>query len=337
MSSRLSNSIFQGRPSDKLLVKDTYQVTTEESRNSIFDTVKGIFSDAIGGLKSNTSSPRDLVELIQDAAKGGKSKLDLLNQAMSAVGTTLPAILGQVGGTLQNTLGDFLTEQGYGNVADLGKLVYGSATTIISGADANDTESLIKFVGEMTGKSELMEYFNLGAEAGILGGIAKMLVTYGVGSLVDDLVEMAHDESVKDAIFQAIIEDAINTSDLNSINKALDKLGADGLLSERPLAIAEILAAYRFPEDFNIANIAAERKRLIDTLIRISPYWCTKLRNNVPTPDYTNFMRIGTDARTLMMVQEPERTYVIGVGSIQANTVGGVNVEMYPNAYFTTR
>ncbi len=54
---RLADSIFQGRPSDKLLVKDTYEITNQEERNSVFDTVKGIYSDAIGGLRTNTRSP----------------------------------------------------------------------------------------------------------------------------------------------------------------------------------------------------------------------------------------------------------------------------------------
>jgi len=334
---RLANSIFQGRPSDKLLVKDTYEVTNTETRNSVFETTKGIYSDAIGGLKGNTSSPRELTELVLGAKNGNLTKMEMVEKALSSMGTTLPSLLGQVGGTLANVLGDTLGDAGFGDVASLGKLLYGAAPTFINGADVDDADSLIKFVGELTGKSDLMQFFNLGAEAGILSGIAKQLVRYGIGDLVDDVAEMAHDESVKNAIFRAIIENAINTSDLKSVNKALDKLGADGLLSERPNAIAEILAGYKFPEDFDMRLAAEQRVLLISTLVRISPYWSTKLRNGVPIQDYKNWVALGEDAKVLMMMAEPERTMAISYQAIRPNTVAGVQAELYPNGYLVQR
>lgn len=333
---RLSDSMFQGRPSDKMLVKDTYEITTGETRNSVFDTVKGVYSDAIGGLKTNTSSPRDLAELIIGAKQGSLTKSEMLEKALDAMGSTLPSLLGQVGGTLQNVLGDTLTKAGYGSVAELGKLVYGNATTFVKGANVDDADSLIRFVGGLTGKSEMMEYFHLGAEAGILSGLAKMMVTYGIGSLVDDLVEMAHDESVKDAIFNSILENAINVSDLVSVNKAIDRLGADGVLAERPNAIAEIMAAYRFPEDFDMRLADTQRDYLIATMARISPYWTTKLRNGTEIPDYTNWLAIGTDAKILMLRVEPYRTYAIGAGGVRKSSNGLIMGELYPAAFVTT-
>jgi hypothetical protein len=338
MSSRLSNSMFQGRPGDKLLVKDTYEVTTGETRNSIFDTAKGIYSDAIGGLKGNTSSPRDLTELVIGAKQGNMTKQEMLDKALSAMGSSIPSLFGQVGGTLQNVLGDTLRDAGFGEVADLGKILYGAAPLFVKGADVDDVDGLIRIVGELTGQSEMMEFFNLGAEAGILSGIAKQLVRYGIGDLVDDLAEMAHDESVKEAIFRGIIENAINTSDLKSVNKALDKLGADGLLSERPNAIAEILAGYRFPEDFDMRNILTERNMLIGTLIRISPYWTTKLRNGVEIRDYKNWVALGTDAKTLMMaVDDAHRITAISYNAVRQNSVAGVQAELYPAGYVVNK
>jgi hypothetical protein len=335
--SRLSNSLFQGRPSDKLLVKDTYEVTTGETRNSVFDTAKGIFSDAIGGLKSNTSSPRDLAELVVAAKQGSMTKMELVDRALSAMGSSLPSLLGQAGGTLQNILGETLKDAGFGEVADLGKILYAGAPIFVKGGDVDDTDSLIKFVGAITGNAELAQFFNLGAEAGILSGIASQLVRYGIGDLVDDIAEMAHDESVKNAIFAAIIENAINTSDLKSVNKAIDKLGADGVLAERPNAIAEILAGYRFPEDFDMRNAATERAYLIATLTRISAYWTTKLRNGVPVPHYGNWVALGSDAKTLMLMAEPERTYAISCYGVRPMTVGAVQAELYPNGYVVQR
>lgn len=330
---RLADSIFQGRPSDKLLVKDTYEVTTQEERNNVYDTVKGVYSDAIGGLKTNTSSPRDLTELILESRNGNVSKLDMVKRALDAMGTSLGSVMGQVGGTLQNQLGDWMKANGYGEAAELGKLLYGAAPLLIKGADVTDVDGLIKFTGALTGKSELMEFFNLGAEAGILSGIAATLVKYGIGDLVDDLAEYAHDESVKDAIFASILENAIITSDLKSVNKAIDRLGPDGVLMEKPNICQEILAGYRFPEDFDMRQAAAERLYLIQTLNRISLYWCNKLRNGKLIPAYHSWLGIGSDAKVLMMMAEPERTYAIGAGTIQRKSVGQIQAELYPNGY----
>lgn len=331
---RLSNSIFQGRPSDALLTKDTYEITTQEERNSVYDTVKGIYSDAIGGLKTNTSSPRDLTELILESRNNGKlGKMEMVERALGAMGTSLSSVLGQVGGTLQNQLGDFMKANGYGEAAELGKLLYGAAPLLIKGADVTDVDGLIRFTGALTGKSELMEFFNLGAEAGILSGIAATMVKYGIGDLVDELVEYAHDESVKDAIFASILENAIITSDLKSVNKAIDRLGPDGVLAEKPNICQEILASYRFPEDFDMRQAAAERLYLIQTLNRISIYWCNKLRAGRLIPAYDAWMGIGSDAKVLMMMAEPERTYAIGAGSIQRKTVSQIQAELYPNGY----
>lgn len=330
---RLSNSIFQGRPSDKLLVKDTYEVTTGETRNSVFETAKGIYSDAIGGLKSNTSSPRELVELVLGAKNGSMTKMEMLDKALGAMGSTLPSLIGQVGGTLQNTLGDFLKDNGYGEAAEFGKVLYGAVPTFIKGDDVNDTDSLIRFIGELTGKSDVAQFFNLGAEAAILSGLAAQLVKYGIGDLVDDLAEMAHDQSVYDSIFAGILENAINMSDLKSINKSLDKIGADGVLAERPRIVAEIIAAYRFPEDFNMATLDTERAYFIATMLRITPYWSTKLRNGVVTLDYTNWGVVSSDTKTLMMRAEPERTMCIAGPGIRASAVNMIQSELYPNGY----
>jgi len=335
MSSRLSNTIFQTNGRDAMIVEDAYRISNDAPKNTVFDSLKGVYSDGIEGLKTNTSSVKELTNLILSAKRGTVDKADMFERALSAMGSSLPSLLGSIGGALKNQLasvaGTLIGPDAEKNV----NIIYGNLDKIIKVAGVNDIDGLAEIVNELTGNSDLMKVINIEAEAAILGGITQQLLRYGIPDLVDDVMaQSASDEAIKKA-YQFVSTDSIVGTDLATINRVLDKIGLAAYLEVNPNPIKNILGSFYFGTDDTIDKWPAKRALLLSTLNRIDPHWEEYNRNGTYVKDLNAFTTASTDAKKLLNMADPEALLTLIGPSFLSTGVSSVMKTLYPEAYIT--
>lgn len=335
MGSRLSNTVFQTNGRDTMVVQDAYRISNDAPKNTVFDSLKGVYSDGIQGLKTNTSSVKELTNLILSAKRGTVDKMDMFERALGAMGSSLPSLLGSIGGALKNQLasvaGTLIGPDAEKNV----NILYGNLDKIIKVAGVNDIEGLADVLGELTGNSDLMRVINIEAEAAILGGLAQQLMRYGIPELIDDVMaQSASDEAIKKA-YQFVSTDSIVGTDLDTINRVLDKIGLAAYLEVNPDPIKNILSMFYFGTDDTIDKWPAKRALLISTLNRINPHWQEYNRNGTYVKDLNVFTTASTDAKTLFRMADPEAMLSMVAPSFLSSNCGSVLKALYPDAYIT--
>lgn len=333
MTTSLANTIFQGNSSNAVVVEDAYKISTQESRNSVYDAGKGIYADAIKGMQSNKGSARELASLITASKSGSVNKMDMLTRGLSALGSSLPSLLGTLGGVLKNNLSSVAGDLIGDNASKAVSILYGNAELLLSVADVDDTESLVKFVNELSGNSELAKFINIEAESAIIGGMASMLMQYGIPEMVDDVIAQARSDAVKANAYAYLSTEAVNGSDLAMINKVIDQIGITMFLANNPDAINSILSGFFFGTKDTVDTYPAKRTELLTLLVRINPNWFQYNRAGTWVPNLGPFNISSKDAKTLFCTSDPERSFVLAAKGYPPNAATSVVKALYPDAY----
>jgi hypothetical protein len=336
MPGALANTIFQGNSRDAMIVEDAYKISTNETRNSVFEASKGIYKDAVKGMYANKGSVRELASILRDAKNGNVDKVDMLGRTLGMFGSSLPSLLGTLGGTLKNKLeavaGDFISDDAKKFIS----VIYNNASTLIGVADVNNAESLLEFVSELTGNSELAQFVNLEAESALIAGLANELMSFGIPELVDEAIQQARDERVRANAWAYISTTAVNGSDLQMVSKIIDEIGLTKFLENNPDAINSILSGFFFGTNDTVDKYEAKFVELTNLLVKINVNWNKYLRNGEYIPSLGPYIAASADAKTLFYLHEPHKTLTMTAKGKQPRSMTDVIKGMYPDAYIPT-
>lgn len=333
MVGRLSSTIFQGDSDKAVLVEDAYKISKTETRNTMYDSVKGIYADAVDGLYANKRSPKQLASIIMAAKKGTINRSEMIERALGAMGSSLPALLGQIGGTLKNKIGDVAGTLIGPNAKKNLEVVFNNIPLLLSTTNVKDTEGLFEVIAEITGNSDLAKMIDVEAESAIIAAIASSLMTYGIPELVDYVIEESRSEQVRWNAWQYISIDAVYGADLAGINKVIDMIGLVAFLERNPDAINQILSSFFFGTADTVNTYPAKRTELLATLNRINPRWMLYDRNGKDVPNLEPFQVASANARTLFWLESPEREYCLAAENFPKRSVSSVILELYPEAF----
>lgn len=331
--SRLSNTIFQGRSTDAMIAIDAYEISKSTPTNNVYDTVRGIYADTIGKIQTDKGTGVRLSELIVRAKTTKMSKADLLNGALSAMGTDLPNLLGKLGGSLKDrvaeTAGTLLGDDAKRAV----EVLYNDAGMLIEASNVKDARDLLDFIGGVT-NADLIRFVDIEAESAILAAVAQELMAYNAPDILDDLIETSSSERVKLNVYSYIGATAISGSDLPTVNKILDKIGLNKFLEFNPDAIDQILSSYTKGFD-GVESYPQRRELLVSTLQRIDPHWNKVLRSGSYVTNLGRYSLASDHARIVLSIQEPDRTYCMAAKAYTSRSVNSVVKELYPDAYIS--
>lgn len=333
MATSLAGTIFQGNSQDAMIVEDAYKISTNETRNSIFEASKGIYKDAVKGLFANKNSARELLQLVKDSQNGGVNKMELLTRGLGAFGTSLPNLLGTIGGTLKNKLGDVAGDLITDDAKRTLLFLYDNVEVAVQVANIKDAGSLFEFVGELTGNTELAKFIDLEAESALIAGICSELMEFGIPELIDDVIDMTRSSETRKNAWAYISTEAVNGTDLALVSKIIDQIGLVAFLENNPNAINSILSSFFFGSKDTVETWPTKRAELVALLVKIDPYWNKKLRNGSYVANLLPYSVASADAKTLLMLEPEDRTYTLAAKGKVARNVVDVVKEMYPDAY----
>lgn len=329
---RLANTMFQGRSTDAMVVEDAYKVSTQETRNSLYDSSKGVLSDAVKGVYANKNSIRELASIVMDAKSGRIDKLSMLTRGLSALGSSLPSLLGTLGGTIKNKFegyaGDLIGDDAKKYVG----VIYDNAEYLVQAADVSNMQDAATLLAGITGNSDLMKVINIEAESAIIGGMASEFMSFGIPDLMDDVIDQARSPTVKQNAWAYISTSSIEASNIVMINRSIDNIGITRFLEANPQAVSDVLSSYYLGTDDGVTVYPQRLTELVATLVRIDANWDKVLRNGVYIQALQPFGIASSDARKLFMSTDVYRTWTMASPKYLARSVQSISKDLYPAA-----
>ncbi len=129
--------------------------------------------------------------------------------------------------------------------------------------------------------ANLMSTIGLGEELALLTDIVKQTVALEIPGLIDSIIKDIKDEKTQKAVLAKTLPNAVQGSNLDLINIALDNLGVNTVKGMYPTIIGDILRNYKDSADTSKLPLSEHEVKLFELLNRIDKNWYQIQRNGV--------------------------------------------------------
>lgn len=230
------------------------------------DALKGELGK-VGDYLGNTGDPRDF--LGDDLADGiledmGFTKENLKNQAIEIGASGLEGA-GPLGAKAAK-VARFVQEGGGNEVSRL-----------IKNGDLSSASGVQNVLGAL-GSSQTLKVLDLSTQFSVLKGVVDKAAALGVVNVIDVVLDNIEDRKDKKRFLLDGLFQFFTTSDIDAINRAIDMIGAGGVLARVPDGINLLLRYYRYPKEAMAAGdkqamIKEQYEFLVGTLERLDDRW----------------------------------------------------------------
>lgn len=327
MSSKLAQTIFQTGAKDDLIASDVYKADTGVKNASSSIGLDNLISSASGALKPSTLSISTLSGIV---SKGANSftQADLTSRLVSSIGGNKNAFESLTSDLKANALSELTSAVGI-DAKNVSMLI-GETKTIINSGDLKTATGISNLLTSITGNSTLAKLFDFGSEFAILKAVVIAAVAIGVPLIVDAVLDHIKDEKQKKQLLLDTLRQAAIASDLSTVNKAIDYVGAEGVLSRVPDIIEVIITNFKWGSTVTSEQYLELSNTLINTLNRINPSWDVTKRNGVSISYLKPFAQASENAKTLFKLHDKYLTPILIAGNYPAVSLPGSIKAKYP-------
>lgn len=313
----LSPALFQAGPTDVVATPDVYTVNSSQiNSNTTINTSVGRFNSFDNSLLGNLRSGS--VGILASISSLG-SLGSLTNIAASLTTANVAARVGgamgiPVDASLPASFSMALTQSvnlNSGNYTSLLVSLAGGGTQSILTADVAGTTSMLQAVNNMSGNSKLVTVTDVGASVSAATAITNTLISLGLTAVVASFTSSLTTASPiqnngktsytvgQQALSQNVLQ-AIQQSDMATVQLCITQLGAGGVLSQVPNAVTLLCQYYRIPAGTVSSGIAALWTTLKGILTTLAPTWNMTSRNGQLIPSLQVFQAASADCLTIM-------------------------------------
>lgn len=316
MTAKLSPAVVSVGPTDELVANDGRGNTPQSTINKqSTQTSKQANVIGEGERESKIKIPKDKVKnFLTKKISEPKISDSAAQQGLEAsIGKKLVSIYGattndpEAAKAQQRAVTAYRDDKTGRNKTEL-KDAAGNSIQIWDRADPTKVASLanaFKSIGSNVSQTGIID--EKGKFAAALG-LLDQAVALGVPQLIDDIVTYVKNNKEAKRVLIESARQVIQRSDIPTLNKIIDLVGGQGVLSRVPDAISLLLMFYRFKWGTKTADYPARRAELIAVLNRLDANWNTTKRNGVATSNLsvTNYM--SQNAKTLFLLAQPGTT-----------------------------
>lgn len=256
------------------------------------DKVTSFFDESY----KNNLSVTDMVGKINDVLKNKDTLVDSIKEAVSTDILTHVG-LGKYAGDINDVIAgrkDPRTLIGVAAAHDPRvKVLIDGAEKVVKLKDVRSLNDTVNLLKDITGNSKLAEVFELGPDFLLMSEMLDRASATRIPELVDAVLKVVK-EGQSDKILITSIPRIINNSDLDTLKKVEEYLGAGGVLAAYPEAVNKILRHYKTKSDDGVS--LQEAQELKSGLDKIKPNWWLTERNNTPVINFGVFEGISSDA-----------------------------------------
>lgn len=348
MSLQIAETKFITKSSSGLAAVDVYgQSPTKEAKNagSILSGIgagfntpntAGKINSIVDGLTKaleNTKgkSFEDQMKAIK-AVVGGKDALlkDFKNSIVSDVLTNVGfgANAKEIAGVLVGDRDPSNLLSALGKTNPQMKIVVNGIQTVMSAKDLDTAQGIGNLLGKLSGNSELVKVFDLQPEAMLLKSLLDKATMFRIPALVDSILDSTDSDEQKTSLLVASTPKAAFHSDLNTITKAMDKIGDANTLRTHPTLITDILG--NFVPVSGEAATPADGVLLREVLDRLQPEWWLTDRGGRRVYNLDMFYNLSVDAYSVLSVMEDVKIPVVLSGLYPVSDLEDIKIKTRP-------
>lgn len=327
---KLAPTLFTTGPKDDLMAVDVLGISNSSILNNLAGKLSGFGLSAFESFRKNPGMLTDLTSMIRKDSSGWSFDAKSLTERVTSSLGGSANLFRNLSTNLQGTL-----TQGFGVDPSIYSRIEGTIGGVVQSFQSGnfqDARGIFNLVNQITGQSDIAQFFDVGAEANLLSGIFREAIQLGVPDAIDQLVEKAKSSTAADYALRGNIETAVSVSDLHTTALMIDRLGVNRVLSDVPDAAERLVASYSFPEGTTRDQYAARWTELKNVLDQLQPGWSTYNRNGTMISDLSLFNRASQDALTLFKLQPELAVAALIASSYPTVQLAVEGKQMYPYA-----
>lgn len=262
MSLPFASPTFVGLPTSDVKKVDVYGDLNPELQNSLSSKISA-FDTNLGGV---IASATKMVKGIGKAfVESGMDLPTAQNRIRDALGGSRGAI-NDISEMFERGITEDLTgvDQGTGYVRRANTLI-DSVKMVIDGVDRTfidgdfrNVSSVVDFIGDLAG-NELINVFDLGAEAALIKGVLTEVTRWGVPELIDETFgakwndtekryNYAYDDTFRFSVTKRASDSISPTTDLAVLERLMLHGGVSALIADNPNFPEQLIGGYQIPE-----------------------------------------------------------------------------------------
>ncbi len=148
--------------------------------------------------------------------------------------------------------------------------------------------------------ANLIGTMGLSEELAILKNVVKQATTLEIPGLIDLIIKDVKDPKTQKAVLVQTLPDAVNASNTELLDSALDLLGGDMILGMYPTVVTDILMSYKDSSDTNMLPLNERATELFKLLERINKDWLYTYRDDVKVVNIDNFKSLSSAAKDIL-------------------------------------
>lgn len=327
---KLAPTLFSAGAKDELMTVDVLGISDSSIINNLTGKLSGFAQSAFESLRKNPGMLTDLTSMIRNDGSGFSFDADSLKERVMSSFTGSQSLMRGLSTNLQTAL-----TQGVGIDNALYSQVEGTVNGVIQSFQSgnfSDARGIFNLVNQLTGNSQLAQFFDVGAEANLLSGIFREAIQMGVPDAIDSLIEKSKSSTAADYALRGNIEVAVSFSDLQTTATMIERLGVNRVLADVPDAPERLVASFTIPTGTTAAQYPALYTELAGILDQLRPGWATYDRGGTPISDLSLFSKASPDAITLFKTQPTLLVAATIASSYPAVDMKVQAKQMYPYA-----
>jgi hypothetical protein len=327
MTGKIADTTFTTGPTDDVAAVDVYQTTdtapkTKTTGQASAEAAKSVASTLKGGLTIKDLASATNIE----NGRASISKSDAKDKAMGVAGGALGDGLASIQDAAVN---DILKAAGFKDENDLAKaaggegvpgtgnkagkglsrqdiiFTYNTVQTLKKG-DFKSATGVASMLNAIAGNDRLAGVLNLDTQFAVLGKIMQKVNELGIPEAIDMILAKMADDKERRRLLLENLRSAVINCDMYSITKAIEYVGAAGVLARVPDFVNMFLTFYKFPAGSPVATVPL-RDQMINIVAAVDPAWFTAPRDAGTISDLEPFTYCSFDAEANFMLSDTHK------------------------------
>jgi hypothetical protein len=167
-------------------------------------------------------------------------------------------------------------------------------------SEREETERFSELLGQYAGVNDAVQILDLHAEAAILDSLVSKAIALGLPQAYDSILDQIQDDTLKTRVALRSLRQAALMSNLETVQKTVDRTGRSQALAEVPDLISLILQFYNWGARTTAGQYPEKRTQLLETLAAVDPNWAKHQRRGVWVDNLEPFTNASHQALTLL-------------------------------------
>lgn len=176
--------------------------------------------------------------------------------------------------------------------------------TTVSAEQSRDASALSQILSNISGSDEVIDTFDLHAEAAVIGSLLDKSIELGIPQAAELLLAEIDDERVRRQVALNRLRSAAIASELKTVQTVIDNSGQAAALGKVPDLITLITQYYQWGRNTTRDQYPAKRDELIATLSKADANWDKKQRNGEWVSNLEPFSVASDNALTLFAMSD---------------------------------